>query len=124
MDTHAINRDPALKHTPWGRVRVSQPHGRKVAFVECQHWATGQKVMLGVVDDGKRVVWDAFYGKRQWEAVAVIEAAEKHRIAEQKRLEAIDRDVSRDRKQAIDKFLSRSVDGRENLIAALQGRKR
>ena len=124
MDTHAINRDPSLRHTPWGRVRVEQPHGRKVAFVKSTHWASGEVVTLGVVDDEKRVVWDAFYGKRQWEAVAIIDAAEKRRIAEQQRLEAIDRDVSRDRKQAIDKFLSRSVDGRENLIAALQGRKR
>lgn len=124
MDTHAINRDPALKRTPWGRVRVEQPAGRAVGFVQCEHWATKERVTLGVVDDGKRVVWDAFYGKRQWEASHIIEEAEQRRIEEKKRLDAIDADVSRDRKRAIDSFLSRSVDGREMLVAALQGHKR
>jgi hypothetical protein len=122
MNLDAINRDPALKHTPWGRVRVERPADRRIAFVKSTHPTTGEQATLGVVDDNKRTVWEAFYGKRQWEALKVIELAEIARLEERARLEAIDRDISRDRKRAIDKHLSRHVDGRDTLLQALKVR--
>lgn len=122
MNLDAINRDPALKHTPWGRVRVEREGTRKLAFVRSTHPSTGEQATLGVVDDNKRTVWEAFYGKRQWEALKVIELAEIARLQERARLDAIDKQVSIDRKRAIDKHLMRHVDGRDTLLQALRVR--
>lgn len=123
MDLAAINEDPDLHHTPFGRVLVSRAHGGGVAMCSIEHEASGMPMIVGLLRDGAGV-FDGLHGKRQWEAWHVLDKAERYRLSQEARQELSLQDHRADFRRAIDKSLARVVDGRDMLAAAMSRTKR
>jgi len=123
MDLAAINDDPDLHHTPFGRVLVSRAHGGSVAMCSIEHESSGMPMVVGLLRDGAGV-FDGLHGKRQWEAWHVLDKAERYRLSQEARQELSLQDHRADFRRAIDKSLARVVDGRDMLAAAMSRTKR
>lgn len=127
MDLVAVNKDPAFRHTPLGRMHLEPLAGGKQCAVKTTHWATGERAFIGVTGGtqfDERMPFDAFCGKRTWEAVKVIELAEKRKAREQAARDFLVDESARDMRREIDKKLAASVDGRDMLIKAFMGARR
>jgi hypothetical protein len=118
MDLAAINDDPDLHHTPFGRVLVSRAHGGGVPMCSIEHAASGMPMVVGLLRDGAGV-FDGLHGKRQWEAWHVLDKAERFRIREEMQRELSLEDHRADFRREINKSLARVTDGRELLAAAM-----
>jgi hypothetical protein len=118
MDLAAINADPDLQHTPFGRVLVSRSPGGGVPLCSIEHEASGTPMVVGLLRDGAGV-FDGLHGKRQWEAWHVLEKAERHRLREEMRRELSLDDHRADFRREINKKLAATVDGRDLLAAAM-----
>lgn len=125
MDLATINEDPDLRDTPLGRMTLQQPNPGGAVFVVVERQHDGENAIIGVVDPStRRGVFDAVYGKRQWEALHIYERAESQRIAKEKADERQRLDARADFRRAMDRHMARSVDGRDTLIGALVNRRR
>lgn len=118
MNLYAINDDPDLHHTPFGRVTVSRFPSGGDPIVTLTHEQTGSPYIVGLLHPGA-VVLDGLHGKRAWEAWHVLDKAERNRISEEQRRELDIEDHRADFRRAINKSLAAVVDGRDLLAAAM-----
>jgi len=118
MNLGAINEDPDLHHTPFGRVTVSRSSAGGAPMVSLTHEQTGTPYVVGLLVDGAVVV-DGLHGKRQWEAWHVLDKAERQRLREESRQELALEDHRADFRREINKSLAAVVDGRDLLAAAM-----
>lgn len=128
MDTHSINNDPDLKNCPFGAISV-EPHteedGRRVLRVFITHPVTERRHFLGYTNPKRAVSPTTFLcGNRPYEVEHF--TALRKRVAErqQKSYERVREDTSKDFRREVRAFLHKTVDGRDQLIDAFQGRGR
>jgi hypothetical protein len=118
MNLSAINDDPDLHHTPFGRVTVSRGPAGGAPLVSIEHEQTGTPMVIGLLRDDAGV-FDGLHGKRQWEAWHVLEKAERQRLQAESRAELSLEDQRIDFRRELNAALAAKVDGRDLLISAM-----
>lgn len=119
MDLVAVNKDPALRHTPFGRLSV-RPGANGMYLVSVHNDVVHTSRVINVVDPSRgKGVFDATHGKRPYERAHIlrIAARQQERAAAQAQRELDDQ--SNSFKRQVNAFMGAAVDGKELLLTAL-----
>jgi len=128
MDLVAVNKDPELRHNPWGVMTLSranphEPVGYSDEYrVDITHPVTGKKSLLGITQVGQ-APWNLVCGNRPYEYEHAMKNYRARKAEIEREHNSKRADHRKDFVAGLRKFVQRAPEGRHDLAVLLAGRR-